>query len=93
MKLKKFLKYYPEDKFLTIRLLFNSKEEICLSPDTIVYSGMAGDVPFNFRDYKVSAFIPDLRISNYSDKKRDVSRAEGMLNVFIYEKGGEEDCT
>ena len=92
MKLKKLLEYYPTDKFLVIRLLSSPKEEICLDPDTIVYTGMSSAVPYNLRDYKVGAFIPDLRISNYGDEKRCISCAEGMINVFIYEKRGEEDC-
>lgn len=92
MKLKKFLKHYSEDKFLCLYLLSNSEEEVCLSSDKIIYAGYAENVPFYLTNYKVKLLLPDLRRFN-GDEKCRMSCAEGMINVFVYEKRGEEDCT
>lgn len=93
MKLKKFLKYYPEDKFLRLCLLNNPEETVYFSFDKVVYDGYAKDVPFNFTNYKIKLLLPNLRNSTFESEEDYSYCTEGILDIFIYKKRGEEDCT
>lgn len=86
MKLKKFLKHYPEDKFLYLCLLSNSEEEVCLSSDKIIYAGYAENVPFYLANYKVKLLLPDLKSFSFESEEEDICCTEGILDVFIYDE-------
>lgn len=93
MKLKRFLKYYPRDKFLRLCLLNNSEEKVYFSLDKVIYSGYAENVPFKIMNYKIKFLLPNLKTSAFESEEEDTCCTEGILDVFIYEKRGEEDCT
>ena len=63
------------------------------SLDKVIYSGYAENVPFKFTNYKIKFLLPNLKTFTFESEEEDICCTEGILDVFIYEKRGEKDCT